>query len=112
MVLAIKHLKVIERHFPSTREAETEGISMSLRSAWHTNLTPGRSGLHRGTLSQKKKELFNFFKQITYVIRNILQIKNILCSLIHNIVFSSYELSFTKMLPIKIKLINFASLER
>lgn len=83
MVLGIKHLKVIERLFPSTREAETEGISVSLRPAWHMCLTPGRSGLYRRTLSQKlkKKESFNFLKQITcYVIRNILQVKNILCS--------------------------------
>jgi hypothetical protein len=39
---------------PSTREAEAGGF-LSLRPAWSTKCVPEQPGLHRETLSQKKK---------------------------------------------------------
>jgi hypothetical protein len=39
---------------PSTREAEAGGF-LSSRPAWSTEWVPGQPGLHRETLSQKKK---------------------------------------------------------
>jgi hypothetical protein len=39
---------------PSTREAEAGG-SLSSRPAWSTEWVPGQPGLHRETLSWKKK---------------------------------------------------------
>ena len=40
---------------PSTQEAETSG-SQSLRPAWSIEGVPGQPGLHRETMSQKKKK--------------------------------------------------------
>jgi hypothetical protein len=43
---------------PSTWEAEA-GRFLSLRPAWSTKWVPGQPGLHRETLSQKKKKKIN-----------------------------------------------------
>jgi hypothetical protein len=40
---------------PSTREAEADGF-LSSRPAWSTKWVPGQPGLHRETLSQRKKK--------------------------------------------------------
>jgi hypothetical protein len=40
---------------PSTQKAERGGF-LSLRPAWSTERVPGQPGLHRETLSQKKKK--------------------------------------------------------
>jgi hypothetical protein len=40
---------------PSTWEAEAGGF-LSSRPAWSTECVPGQPGLHRETLSQKKKK--------------------------------------------------------
>jgi hypothetical protein len=41
---------------PSTREAEAGGF-LSSRPAWPTKRVPGQPGLHRETLSRKKKKI-------------------------------------------------------
>jgi hypothetical protein len=48
--------QVVEAHVfnPSTGEGEASR-SQSSRSAWSTEQVPGQPGLHRETLSQKKK---------------------------------------------------------
>jgi hypothetical protein len=40
---------------PSTQEAEAGGF-LSSKPAWSTKCVPGQPGLHRETLSQKKKK--------------------------------------------------------
>jgi hypothetical protein len=45
---------------PSTWEAEADGF-LSSRPAWSTEWVPGQPGLHRETLSQKKKKKANHF---------------------------------------------------
>jgi hypothetical protein len=46
---------VVHSFNPSTREAEAGGF-LSSRPAWSTKWVPGQPGLHRETLSQKKKK--------------------------------------------------------
>jgi hypothetical protein len=46
---------VVHTFNPSTREAEAGGF-LSSRPAWSTKWVPGQPGLHRETLSQKKKK--------------------------------------------------------
>jgi hypothetical protein len=49
-------LKPVAHSFsPSTREAEAGGF-LSLRPTWSTKWVPGQPGLHRETLSRKKKK--------------------------------------------------------
>jgi hypothetical protein len=48
---------------PSTWEAEA-GRYLSSRPAWSTERVPGQTGLHRETLSQKKKKLININHQV------------------------------------------------
>jgi hypothetical protein len=54
---------------PSTLEAET-GRFLSSRPAWSTKGVPGQPGLHRETLSRKKKSNF-IFKIIFFLTINV-----------------------------------------
>jgi hypothetical protein len=56
-------VKILFAFNPSTWEAEA-GRFLSSSPAWSTERVPGQPGLHRETLSQKTKYIYNLIKGV------------------------------------------------